>query len=69
MLKISDGQCGLCSHFGENEGDAQKLVQIRVNQEAPEDLVEQCGLPANADMHLMVTPISKCDGFEPAKVA
>src|SRR5687768_4804784 len=32
----------------------------------PEDLVEECGHPRHASLHLMVTPISGCDGFKPA---
>ena len=44
-----------------------EVVQIRVSKEAPEELVEECGHPKHAPLHLMVTPISGCDGFEPAK--
>lgn len=70
MIKIHDGQCGLCAHFGANEpADDPKLVQIRIEGEGPEDLVEECGHPKNADLHLKVTPISGCDGFTPAKAA
>ena len=32
----------------------------------PEDLVEECGNPKHAPLHLVVTPISGCEGFEPA---
>jgi len=69
MLRLSDGQCGLCAHFGENSGDEDKLVQIRIQGEAPEDLVEPCGHPDNAPLKLQVTPISGCNGFTPAKSA
>ena len=41
-------------------------LKLICNQQAPEDLVEQCGHPKNAQLHLVVTPISGCDGFEPA---
>lgn len=69
MLQVHEGQCGLCVHFGENnEPDQPKLLQIRLKHEAPDDLVEPCGLPANAMLDLKVSPISGCDGFEPAKV-
>ncbi|HYH12449.1 MAG TPA: hypothetical protein VD789_08865 [Thermomicrobiales bacterium] len=69
MLQVQEGQCGLCVHFGENnESDQPKLIQIRLKHEAPDDLVEPCGLPANASLDLRVTPISGCDGFERAKV-
>jgi hypothetical protein len=69
MHAIHEGQCGLCAHFGENHSDEPKLVQIRLKGEAPEDLVEECGHPKHADLHLKVTPISGCDGFTPAKAA
>lgn len=69
MLKITDGQCGLCAHFGEQHASDSRLVQIRVNGEAPEGLTEACGHPSNASMHLKVAANSTCDGFQPAKVA
>ena len=65
MFDIHSGQCGLCTHFGEHHSDDQKLVQIRTRHQAPEDLVEECDHPRHASLHLMVTPISGCDGFEP----
>lgn len=67
MLHVDTGQCGLCTHFGEHHDDAQQLVQIRTSKQAPEDMVDQCGHPKHAPLHLKVTPISGCDGFEPAK--
>lgn len=66
MMQIHEGQCGLCSHFGEHHPDDQKLVQIRLKQQAPDDVVEECGHPRHATLNLRVTPISGCDGFEPA---
>ena len=69
MLKLTDGQCGLCAHFGENEGQKDKIVQIRINGEGPADLVADCGHPKNADVELKVTPISGCEGFTPAQSA
>jgi hypothetical protein len=66
MYSIQDGQCGFCTHFGEHHPSDQKLVQIRVSGQAPEDLIEECDHPRHASLHLMVTPISGCDGFEPA---
>jgi hypothetical protein len=70
MLHVHNGQCGLCSHFGEHHpSQMQVLTQIRVKHEAPEDLVEECGHPKHAPLHLIVTPISGCDGFEPAPAA
>lgn len=71
MQMVQDGQCGLCAHFGEHQGIAQHqnaLVQIRTSKTAPEDLVEECGHPQHANLHLMVTPISGCQGFEPASM-
>ena len=64
MLHVEDGQCGLCTHFGEGHADSI-LTQIRSKHEAKEDLLEDCGHPKNAPLHLKVTAISGCDGFEP----
>ena len=64
MIQVHDGQCGLCTHFGEHHKDAKQLVNIRVTKTAPEDVVDECGHPAHASLHLKVTPISGCDGFE-----
>lgn len=65
MQHVHDGQCGLCMHFGESHRDDQELVQIRSSREAPEEIVDECGHPRHASLHLKVTPISGCDGFEP----
>ena len=65
MQTIEEGQCGLCKHFG-GEDESPKLVQIRVEKEAPADLVSTCGNPRNEPLHLHVTPLSGCDGFEKA---
>lgn len=66
MLKIEDGMCGMCKHFGEHHG-GDELIQIRVNHEAPETLTEECG--KLEDVHLKVTAVSSCDGYEPVKRA
>lgn len=66
MLSVHDGQCGLCKHFGEHHSNMPQLIQIRNTKQAPEDLVDECDLPRNAAVHLKVTPVSGCDGFEPA---
>jgi hypothetical protein len=66
MVALHEGQCGLCAHFGEDHTGDQQLVDIRMSHEAPDDLVEECGHPKHAPLHLVVTPISGCDGFEPA---
>ena len=68
MLQVSEGQCGLCTHFGETLATSERLVQIRHTHEAPETLVDDCGHPRHASLHLQVTPISGCDGFEPAQM-
>lgn len=67
MLQLHTGQCGLCSHFGEDNPQEQQLVQIRTSQQAPENYVENCG--RNATINLKVTATSGCDGFEPAGTA
>ncbi len=69
MQQVTEGQCGLCTHFGETHQPDRKLVQIRNSKQAPEDLVDDCGHPRHASLHLKVTPISGCDGFEPAPPA
>lgn len=68
MTQVTDGQCGLCTHFGEHHNADAKLVQIRTSKRASEQLTEECGHPKHAPLHLMVTPISGCDGFSPAKL-
>lgn len=65
MLQIQDGQCGLCAHFGKDHSDNPTLVQIRVTRQAPDTLLERCGHPRHAALHLIVTPVSACDGFAP----
>ena len=66
MTEVHDGQCGLCTHFGETHASDPQLLQIRQRQQAPETLVDDCGHPRHASLHLKVTPISGCDGFERA---
>jgi hypothetical protein len=66
MLHIQDGQCGLCTHFGEGHEEGILLTQIRSSHEAKEDLVEDCGHPKHSSLHLKVTAVSGCDGFQSA---
>jgi hypothetical protein len=68
MQAIHEGQCGVCTHFGEHHQPEPQLIQVRTKHEAPEDLIEECGHPRHASLHLMVTPISGCDGFEPVQM-
>ena len=68
MLQVHDGQCGLCLHFGEHDAQhRQELLQIRVTKNAPEQMIEECGHPQHVSLHLVVTPTSGCQGFEPAR--
>ena len=67
MQHVHDGQCGLCTHFGETHEQDRQLLEIRRRHEAPEQLLDDCGHPRHASLHLKVTPISGCDGFEPAR--
>jgi hypothetical protein len=69
MLNLNDGQCGLCAHFGEDHPDEPKLVQIRTSKQADETYTEKCGHPKHEELDLVVTPISGCEGFTPAKPA
>lgn len=68
MQNLSNGQCGLCAHFGETHRD-NELVSIMTSKKAEETLLDECGHPKHADLHLKVTPISGCDGFIPAAAA
>ena len=43
------------------------LTQIRSSKEAKEDFVDDCGHPRHSSLHLKVTAVSGCDGFEPVK--
>ena len=67
MTELQTGQCGLCKHFGSHDEQAtQTLTQIRISHQAPVDLTEECGHPKHEPLHLKVTPISGCQGFEAA---
>jgi hypothetical protein len=69
MTPVQEGQCGLCAHFGENHAGEHQYVQIRKEHVAPETLLDDCGHPKHAALHLKVSPISGCDGFEVAKTS
>jgi hypothetical protein len=65
MEMVQNGQCGLCSHFGEHH-KTDVLVSIMSTHEADLKFLDECGHPKHADLHLKVTAISGCDGFEKA---
>lgn len=67
-MKIQEGQCGLCTHFGEEHPEHNDLVQIRQSREAPADYKEECGHPTHAQLNLLVTATSGCAAFEPARM-
>jgi hypothetical protein len=69
MQTVHEGQCGLCTHFGETHEKTNVLVSILSTKSADAALLDSCGLPKNAALHLKVTPISGCDGFQPAAAA
>ena len=69
MQAVHDGQCGLCTHFGEHQPKSDVLVTILSSKKADEVMVDECGHPKLAMLHLKVTPISGCDGFVPAASA
>ena len=69
MQQVQDGQCGLCTHFGEHHAKTDVLVSIVSSHKADAALVDECGHPKHASLHLKVTPISGCDGFVPAAAA
>lgn len=62
MEAVHSGQCGLCTHFGEHHKTAA-LVSIRSSHEADLKVLDECGHPELANLHLKVTPISGCDAF------
>jgi hypothetical protein len=65
MEMIQNGQCGLCTHFGEHH-KTDVLVSIMSSHEADLKFTDECGHPKHAPLHLKVTAISGCDGFEDA---
>jgi hypothetical protein len=69
MQQVQNGQCGLCTHFGEHHSKTDVLVSIVTSHKADAALVDECGHPKHASLHLKVTPISGCDGFIPAASA
>lgn len=66
MIQLSEGQCGLCAHYGEHHPVSVTLVQIRQTRKAPETFLDDCGHPRHAELHLQVTPVAGCDGFQMA---
>ena len=68
MEQVQDGQCGLCTHFGEHH-KTDVLVTILASHKADLKILDDCGLPRNAALHLKVSPISGCDGFVAAAQA
>lgn len=69
MQTVQNGQCGLCTHFGETHAKSDVLVSIMTSHEADLKLIDSCGHPKNVSLHLKVTAISGCDGFEAAAAA
>jgi hypothetical protein len=69
MASLHDGQCGLCSHFGENHAKTPELVTIMDTKQAELSVLDDCGHPRHAALHLKVSPISGCDGFVPVASA
>lgn len=67
MQLVQNGQCGVCSHFGEDHPEKEQLIQIRTTKQAPVDYVDTCG--KNESISLKVTPLSGCAGFEPVAAA
>ena len=67
MLQVHEGQCGLCTHFGEVHTADKVLSQIRNSKKAAEDFIDDCGHPKLVSLHLKVTAVSGCDGFEPVR--
>ena len=68
-MQVTTGQCGLCTHFGETHAKSDALISIMSTKQAETTLLDECGHPKHAALHLKVTPISGCDGFIPAAQA
>jgi hypothetical protein len=64
MIKVQTGQCGICRHFGERHKETSELQHMRTTSSASEVYTDECGHPTLVQLHLRVTPISGCDGFE-----
>jgi hypothetical protein len=47
----------------------QVLVTIHSSKKADVAMLDECGHPKHAALHLKVSPISGCDGFVPAAQA
>lgn len=69
MENLENGQCGLCGHFGETHVKSDVLVTILSSKAADGKLLDDCGHPKHAPLHLKVSAISGCDGFVPAAQA
>lgn len=69
MEAVHEGQCGLCTHFGEAHAQSSALVSIVSSKQADVIMIDECGHPKLVGLHLKVTPISGCDGFVPAAAA
>lgn len=69
MESVQQGQCGLCTHFGETHAQNEKLISILTSKQADVVMIDECGHPRLSGLHLKVTPISGCDGFVPAAAA
>jgi hypothetical protein len=69
MESLHNGQCGLCGHFGESHAKTPALVSILSSKKASESMLDECGHPKHAALHLKVSPISGCDGFVPVAQA
>ena len=69
MQSLATGQCGLCNHFGENHAKTDVLISIVSSKQAETTMLDECGHPKHAPLHLKVSPISGCDGFVPVAAA
>ncbi len=65
MVKVQEGQCGLCAHFGEPEAGTRlpAILEILSTRQAQETLTAPCTQTQLRGVHLRVTPVSGCDGF------
>ncbi|MAT80740.1 MAG: hypothetical protein CMJ29_03730 [Phycisphaerae bacterium] len=68
MSNSNNGSCSTCVHFGDGV-PSEQLVQIRIHGSNDNNVVGGCDHPSNAALHLRVTPLSSCDGYESLEAA
>ncbi len=68
MVKVGEGQCGVCQHFGREKGQEiePRLLEVLSTRFAAEDLIAACGHEKLSCFSLQVTAASGCNEWEQA---